>query len=157
LSTLGINVSVTRVIVFCISAFLAGIAGGLFGALNESVSTAGFDSFTSLLLLPVLFLAGTNQLTSPFVAAFALAVTPVYFTGKWFTDYQPVIFGAAAVLAAIGSTGRFDSTDKLLNLADRRQPLLLRHPIIDEREARLDRESQLRQQRVPASISAPDS
>jgi branched-subunit amino acid ABC-type transport system permease component len=108
LSTLGIDVNATRVIVFCISAFLAGVSGALFGALNESVSIYGFVSFQSLLLLPVLFIAGTNQLLSPFIAAFALAVVPTYFTGAWFTDYQSVIFGLSAVAAAVATNPRFD-------------------------------------------------
>jgi branched-subunit amino acid ABC-type transport system permease component len=108
LSTLGIDVNSTRVIVFCISAFLAGISGALFGGLNGSVSVYGFNSFQSLLLLPVLFIAGRNQVVSPFIAAFALAVAPTYFTGQWFTDYQPVIFGLSAIAAAIATNGRFD-------------------------------------------------
>ncbi|MDQ1697822.1 MAG: hypothetical protein QOJ03_3175 [Frankiaceae bacterium] len=120
LSTLGIDVNATRVIVFCISAFLAALAGALAGGLNGTTSTISFSSFTSLLLLPVLYLAGTNQLLSPVVAAFALAVLPVYFTSSWFSDWQPVIFGLSAVLAAIGSGKDLDVAARVLAAADRR-------------------------------------
>ena len=42
LATLGATVTVTRVLVFCISAFLAGVAGVLMGGLNGSVSGSRF-------------------------------------------------------------------------------------------------------------------
>ena len=40
LTTMGTTVNVTRVLVFCLSAFLAGVAGGLFGAAVGTVDAA---------------------------------------------------------------------------------------------------------------------
>lgn len=114
LSMHGASVNVTRVLVFCVSAFLAGIAGGLFAAHSGSVSGVGFDSFLSLSMLTVLYLAGSNVLLAPFLAAFLLAVSPSYFSGSpWFTDYQPVLFGLGAVAAALASNGQFGLYDRL--------------------------------------------
>jgi ABC-type branched-subunit amino acid transport system permease subunit len=129
LSTFGINVSVTRVIVFCIASFFAGICGALLAGLTESASTTSFDYFESLLLLPVLYLAGRSELVSPFVAAFALAVAPSYFTGQWFSTYQPIIFGVAAVGAAISSSGRYDALGRLAGMASERVKLIRKGPI----------------------------
>ena len=129
LSTFGINVSITRVIVFCIASFFAGLCGALLAGLTESASTVSFDYFESLLLLPVLYLAGRNELVAPFIAAFALAVAPSYFTGEWFTNYQPVIFGLAAVAAAVASSGRFDARRALSDMAGRRARLIRNGPL----------------------------
>jgi ABC-type branched-subunit amino acid transport system ATPase component/branched-subunit amino acid ABC-type transport system permease component len=59
IGTLGLNTNMTRVIVFCISAFLTGCAGILYGGLvNSAESGAAFYlSFTSLVLIAVLALA----------------------------------------------------------------------------------------------------
>ena len=57
--TMGLTTNTTRVIVFCISAFLAGIGGILYGgAVNfATTSDVHFGSFQSLVLLAVLALA----------------------------------------------------------------------------------------------------
>jgi ABC-type branched-subunit amino acid transport system permease subunit len=136
LSTFGVNVSVTRLIVFCISAFFAGLCGALLAGLTESASTVSFDYFESLLLLPVLYLAGRNELLAPFIASFALVVAPSYFTGEWFTNYQPVIFGLAAVAAAIASSGRIDVGGALAEMAVRRSRLIRKGPIASRLPAR---------------------
>ncbi|HMC38521.1 MAG TPA: hypothetical protein VKI19_02600, partial [Acidimicrobiales bacterium] len=70
-----------------------------------------------------------NELVAPFIAAFALAVAPSYFTGQWFTNYQPVIFGLAAVAAAVASSGRFDAGRALSDMAGRRAQLIRKGPI----------------------------
>jgi ABC-type branched-subunit amino acid transport system ATPase component/branched-subunit amino acid ABC-type transport system permease component len=59
IGTLGLNTNMTRVIVFCISAFFTGCAGILYGGLvNSAESGAAFYlSFTSLVLIAVLALA----------------------------------------------------------------------------------------------------
>ena len=56
---MGLSTNTTRVIVFCISAFLAGIGGILYGgAVNfATTSDSHFTSFQSLVLLAVLALA----------------------------------------------------------------------------------------------------
>lgn len=136
LATFGINVSVSRVIVFCIAAFFAGLSGALLAGLTESASTVSFDYFESLLLLPVLYLAGRKELLAPFIAAFALAVAPSYFSGEWFTNYQPVIFGLAAVAAAVGSSGRFDVGRALSDMASQRARLIRQGPIASRLPAR---------------------
>ena len=58
-STLGLSTNMTRVIVFCIAAFFAAIAGILYGGLVNfaTASDRYYQSFTSLILLAVLALA----------------------------------------------------------------------------------------------------
>lgn len=100
LATLGVDVNLARLLVLCVSAFLAGTAGALLGSANTTVSSINFNSFLSLLLIPILFIAGPSQLLSPFIAAFSLAVIPSFFDGELFVELQPILFGVAAVVIA---------------------------------------------------------
>ena len=102
LATLGATVTVTRVLVFCISAFLAGVAGVLMGGLNGSVSAVAFGPVQSLVWLAVLATGGRAIARTSVVAALALAALPAYLSG--FADYQAVLFGLVALGAALGST-----------------------------------------------------
>jgi branched-subunit amino acid ABC-type transport system permease component len=107
LATHGLSVNVTRVLVFCISAFIAGVAGGLFAALSGSISGIGFSAFFSLIWLTVLALSGSGEFSSAVIAAFVLAVVPSYVDKPAYTDWQPVIFGSLAVMASLAQGGRF--------------------------------------------------
>jgi branched-subunit amino acid ABC-type transport system permease component len=101
----GANVMVTRVLVFCISAFLAGIAGALFAGFAGSISYVGFGAFQSLTWLTVLAIAGSGEFAAAFIAAALLAVVPSYVDNPTYTDWQTVIFGALAVAAALAQGG----------------------------------------------------
>src|SRR5438552_11799079 len=105
LATHGTNVNVTRVLVFCISAFLAGIAGGLFGALaGQGINGLGFTSTQSLLWLAILAIAGAGELRAAVVAAILLAIVPDYLgSSKTVTDWQPIVFGLSALGVAMVS------------------------------------------------------
>jgi ABC-type branched-subunit amino acid transport system permease subunit len=116
LATLGVDVNTARLLVLCVSAFLAGTAGALFAGANTSVSSNGFNSLLSLQLIPVLYLAGNSQVLAPFIAAFAFAVLPSFFSGDTFIQIQPILFGVAAVTVAALS-GKQDSGDTLRRLA----------------------------------------
>jgi branched-subunit amino acid ABC-type transport system permease component len=98
----GVDVNVTRVLVFCISAFLAAVSGGLLAAQSGSVDVAPFDPFQSLLYLTVLAVAGSGQLRAAVVAAVLLAVVPAYLAnGGVLAVYLPIVFGVGAVGVAL--------------------------------------------------------
>jgi ABC-type branched-subunit amino acid transport system permease subunit len=103
LATLGNDVNLLRVFVFCVSAFLAAIAGALFAASIGTVGPTSFDAFLSLTLIVVLAISGRGELSAPIVAAAALVLVPSYVTGRAFNDWLPVLFGASAMLFAIGA------------------------------------------------------
>jgi branched-subunit amino acid ABC-type transport system permease component len=98
LTSLGVNVWLLRLVVFAISAALAGSAGALFASLAGSVNGVGFNAVQSLLWLSVLTIAGPWPVGSAFVAAVLLAVIPGY-TGREVAEWQPVAFGVAAMAA----------------------------------------------------------
>jgi branched-subunit amino acid ABC-type transport system permease component len=127
LETLGTNVQVSRVLIFCISAFLAGVAGALAASLHGSVTTVAYGPLTSLLWVAALAVGGGGLVGTAFVAAFALAVLPSY-TGGILGDHQLLVFGAAALLAAIASTrparaGRWDRLAESAAWRRRRSPV----------------------------------
>ncbi|HEX9684070.1 MAG TPA: ABC transporter permease [Acidimicrobiales bacterium] len=99
LNTHGANSNVTLVLVFCITAFLAGLAGALLGASSGSISGVGFGPFDSLTWLVVLAISGSSVLRTGAIAAVLLAIAPAYLP-TWFTDYRSLGFGALALAAS---------------------------------------------------------
>jgi ABC-type branched-subunit amino acid transport system permease subunit len=99
LQTLGASVDVTRVLVFCLSAFLAGISGALFAGQFGSVSGTSFNYVYSLVLLAVLSIAGRTTVTAAVLGPIAMFVGPAYLTS--FSDGFQVLFGLGAILAAV--------------------------------------------------------
>ncbi|HVW34578.1 MAG TPA: ABC transporter permease [Acidimicrobiia bacterium] len=113
LATHGTSVTTLRVIVFCLSAFLAGIGGALLGAgATAAQSFAGFGPFESLTWLTVLLIAGTSLVRGALVAGLLLSVVPAYL-GTTYTEWQTVGFGLIAILAALSADGRWDLAGRL--------------------------------------------
>jgi ABC-type branched-subunit amino acid transport system permease subunit len=103
--SLGINPVVPRVLVFCFTAFLAAVAGGLLGTLTLSVNAQTFDFFQSLLWVTVLVTAGPSSLGGAVTAAVALVWVPTVFTSRAVVEWQPVAFGVAAIFLAQARNG----------------------------------------------------
>src|SRR6202023_1873474 len=117
LATHGTSVVVTRVLVFCIAAFLAAISGALFGGVVHTVTSSDFTAFSSLTLLALLVMMPGREPWYAFAAGFALVILPSWIsTGATVTDWLTVLFGAAAVQVAVGLTPR---NKRLHRFADR--------------------------------------
>ncbi len=102
ISTLGLSINVTKVIVFCLSAFLAGIAGVMFGVALTNIdgSTAYFQPFYSLVLVTLLALAPFRE---PWYAIFSgvMAVLPGYIDSARAPDVLNVLFGLFAIMVSL--------------------------------------------------------
>lgn len=101
LETYGTSVRTTLLISFCLSAFLASVAGALLASTVGAVNSYTFDSFSSLIWLAVLLLAGRDPIASGLIAAILLVVVPGYVQNSVMLDYEPVAFGLGAVLMAV--------------------------------------------------------
>lgn len=107
LATHGLGVNMTRLLVFCVSAFIAGVAGALEVTQFGSVGGETYGPIQSLLFLAVLAIAGTRLLASAFIAAAVISILPAYAAareGGGFaddTDRQLLIFGLVAIVAAV--------------------------------------------------------
>jgi ABC-type branched-subunit amino acid transport system ATPase component/branched-subunit amino acid ABC-type transport system permease component len=112
-ATMGLSTNTTRVIVFCISAFLAGVGGILYGGAVNFASTGDshFSSFQSLILLAVLALA---PFAEPWYALFmgVAAVVPGYWTSADAPYWLNVIFGFFAIQVSL--SGRQPGVPQLL-------------------------------------------
>jgi ABC-type branched-subunit amino acid transport system ATPase component/branched-subunit amino acid ABC-type transport system permease component len=102
LVTSGANLNVTRVIVFAVSAFLAGIAGALQGMALTTVTPANFDPFLSLTFVAIVAIAVGGEPWYALVAGGAFGLIPGYFPAQWVTNLMQLVFGAGAVLVGLG-------------------------------------------------------
>jgi branched-subunit amino acid ABC-type transport system permease component len=100
LATHGLGVNMTRLIVFCISAFFAGSAGALVVTQFGSASGVGYGPMQSLIFLAVLAICGTRLVRSSILAAGLLAIVPGYMS-KFDVDRQTFAFGVLAIAAGI--------------------------------------------------------
>jgi branched-subunit amino acid ABC-type transport system permease component len=103
--SIGVSPTASRVMVFCLAAFVAGIGGGLLGSLIGSVSTLSFDFFQSLVWLTVLVTAGAATFGGSVLAAVLLIAVPSVFTSSTVVEWQPVAFGVAAIVFAQSPNG----------------------------------------------------
>ena len=98
---LGVDPLWPRVSIFAVSAFIAGVAGGLYAGLLEAASRTFFTTFTSLLWLTIVVVGGVESVYGAVVAALAFYFLPDVLAGSgspsvWLTP----AFGAAALVLA---------------------------------------------------------
>ncbi|UGQ11203.1 ATP-binding cassette domain-containing protein [Yinghuangia sp. ASG 101] len=101
-STSGLSTNVTKLIVFCVSAFIAGLSGILYGATLHSAGTTDvhYSSFQSVVLLVSLAIA---PFAAPWYAVFIgmTAIIPAYFTNADTSYWMNAAFGFFAVQVAM--------------------------------------------------------
>jgi len=99
MTTHGASVNVSLTLVFCLSAFLAAVAGALLGGVTESATGAPLGPFQSLTWLAVVTIAGRSPLASGVTGALLLSVVPGYVDAGPYV--QTLTFGLLAVVAAM--------------------------------------------------------
>src|SRR4051795_2307886 len=104
-AAVGINVARTKLLAFGLSAFIAGLGGGLFAYEQQTISPPSFAVFTSLSLLAVTYVAGVGRIAGAVVAGVMLSSTGLLVTAldKAFNvgKYQLVVAGVLLTLTAI--------------------------------------------------------
>ena len=101
LNTSGTTVNVTRVLVFCISAFLAAIAGALMGVAQTTVSADSYPPLLSLTWFALVVIVVGNEPWYALMAAAALTLVPSYVTDPDTATWLQLAFGATAVALAL--------------------------------------------------------
>jgi branched-subunit amino acid ABC-type transport system permease component len=102
----GVRTKVTRLSVFCLSAFIAAIGGALIGGATHGAGgdpSGPFSYFNSLALIAVLAFCGRRPVFAPLVAAFVFAVAKIYppMSYTFFVHYRGAMFGGLALAVAI--------------------------------------------------------
>ncbi|WP_439659786.1 ABC transporter permease [Lentzea sp. HUAS TT2] len=98
-ATLGLNVRWVRVWVFSLSAAIAGLAGGLFAQLRETVAASDFQLFNNLPLLLFAVIAGVTSVSGALLGGVLLMLLPVLQSGF------PAFAGVAVVLLGVAAAG----------------------------------------------------
>jgi ABC-type branched-subunit amino acid transport system ATPase component len=102
LTTSGTSVRVTMVIVFCISAYLAAIAGALSGMVVSTASGANYPPLESLSLIALIMISLGGVPWYALVGAAGMGLVPVYFNSANTNNWLEIIFGVAAIIGAMG-------------------------------------------------------
>lgn len=96
-ATAGLNLNLTKLAVFTLSAGMAGLAGALYGGLQGAVSANQFDFLLSLALFLAITMAGISTLTGAVLCGVFLAVVPVIAT------HVPAVPDLLYLLAGVGA------------------------------------------------------
>lgn len=101
LATSGVNVNMTRVIVFCVSAFLAAIGGALAAGAQQSVGLTSYPPLLSLTFLALAIIVVGREPWYAIIAAVALILIPSYVEGEDIGNWMQLLFGAGAIAYAV--------------------------------------------------------
>ena len=95
----GVDVRMTRVAAFSISAFIAGIAGGLYGFHYGYLEVQNFNDMFSIYVLLFVLLGGVQTVWGPLAGAVVFSLLPEALRGS--AEWRYVIFGTAIVMFMI--------------------------------------------------------
>jgi ABC-type branched-subunit amino acid transport system permease subunit len=103
----GIRVAPLKLYAFALSAFIAGIGGGLLAYQQGTVSSSTFAVFTSLTVLAITYVAGIGRIAGAVIAGLMFASDGLFVS---FLDnvlhvgqYQMIVAGIALAITAIGN------------------------------------------------------
>jgi ABC-type branched-subunit amino acid transport system ATPase component/branched-subunit amino acid ABC-type transport system permease component len=168
LETHGATVNVMKVLVFCITAGLAAVAGALLASLFSYGLGTNYSSFASLTMVAILTIVVVGDPWYAILAAIAYGVVPGYITVANINTYLTIIFGLSAATFALQVNRALPVPLPIRNFLDRiggRAPeVVLSEGDVDalvsqaartEREsAASDRERAAAKSTVPASAKA---
>jgi branched-chain amino acid transport system permease protein len=98
-ASLGINVPLVRVVGFASGAFIAAIAGSLYGHYMSFVRPESFDVLLSIYVVLYVVLGGVNNMWGAVLGATVMTLLPEYF--RVLADWRPSVFGLAILLMLV--------------------------------------------------------
>jgi ABC-type branched-subunit amino acid transport system ATPase component/branched-subunit amino acid ABC-type transport system permease component len=101
IQTTGTSVTVTRVLVFCLSAFMAAIGGALAAVGQTTVVAASYHPILSLTYFALTVIVIGRAPWDAVLASAGLFLIPSYVSGEHVTIVLQLVFGAAAILCAL--------------------------------------------------------
>ena len=97
--SVGINVTAFRMKAFVVSAFLAGMAGVLFGLNYSSITATKFNFNTSINLLVFVVLGGMGNIMGSVISATILYVLPEAL--RSLEDYRMILYAVVLILVML--------------------------------------------------------
>jgi len=104
-ATLGMSLTWTKLVLFAVSAGLAGLAGALFGGLQGSVGSANFQVLNSLAIFLLLAIWGVDSIIAVLLAGLSFSFLSVLQT------HFPDVRGLPYLLTGLGALGLARSPD----------------------------------------------
>jgi ABC-type branched-subunit amino acid transport system ATPase component/branched-subunit amino acid ABC-type transport system permease component len=105
LETQGTTTTVLKVIVFCVAAAMASLAGALTGMLYQFAVGSYFESFNSITLVVLVVIVTVGEPWYAVIAAGGYAIIPGYLTSGTTSTVLLLLFGIGAVAAPYGARG----------------------------------------------------
>ena len=136
---LGINVRSWKILAFSVSAFLAGVGGGLFAFQNQFISSTTFELNLSIMFLIAVIIGGSGTKIGPIIGTAIIVGLPQFLHN--FVDYHLMIFGGILLIALIllpdGIVGAFTKLSFFKKFSSKKvnTELGILH---DDREATID-------------------
>jgi branched-chain amino acid transport system permease protein len=96
---LGVNLAYYKILAFVLSAFFAGIAGGLYGAFVHYISPDSFSVLESILHLSMVIIGGLGTIMGPIIGGVVLTILLEVLKGL--RSVQEVIYGVLLVVFII--------------------------------------------------------
>jgi ABC-type branched-subunit amino acid transport system ATPase component/branched-subunit amino acid ABC-type transport system permease component len=100
-ATSGAEVNVTRILVFCLSAFLAACGGALAAVAQTTVNGDSYQPLTSLIYFALIMIVFGGEPWNAVLASALFFLVPSYLTSVEVTTWTQLLFGVAAVLVAM--------------------------------------------------------
>lgn len=97
--SVGINVTAFRMKAFVVSAFLAGMAGALFGLNYSSITASKFNFNTSINILVFVVLGGMGNILGSVISATVLYVLPEAMRGL--QDYRMILYAVVLIVVML--------------------------------------------------------
>ena len=97
--SVGINVTAFRMKAFVVSAFLAGMAGALYGLNFSSLDASKFNFNTSINILVFVVLGGMGNILGSIISATVLYILPEAMRGL--QDYRMIIYAVVLILVML--------------------------------------------------------
>jgi ABC-type branched-subunit amino acid transport system ATPase component/branched-subunit amino acid ABC-type transport system permease component len=157
LETCGLNVNVTKVLIFSVSAFVAALSGALTASLFTFAIGSNFPSFSSLTLVVLVTVIVVGEPWYALIAGAAIVLVPLWLPSGNISNYLVAFFGLAAILLPafrdkiqlVPNTVR-RMVDKLGGHAHRAVPLPISTAPIPTGVSVRDGRSLMREARAPA-------
>ena len=118
LAATGTSITTSRVLVFCLSAFLAAIAGALQGGI-QPVTSLGYQPILSLTYFALVIIAIGGEPWYALFAGFGVTLVPAYLTSVNTANWLSLLFGASAVLYALTPESRRGAPAAVRQVLDR--------------------------------------
>lgn len=104
--SVGINIKQTKVLVFALSSFMAGMAGVLFGFYKTTLSPSDFTYNLSIEVLVMVVLGGMGSIRGSIIASVIIVALPEFLRGA--DNYRMLIYAIALIaMMMLNASPRF--------------------------------------------------